>query len=61
MKKGFIYIMFFGLAGFTSLKSNAQVIPNQASSNDTIKVGIRDIIKDKYMNEEYSLHLIKED
>jgi hypothetical protein len=36
MKKGFVYIMFFGLAGFTSLKSNAQVIPNQASSNDTI-------------------------
>ena len=46
MKKGFAYIMFFGLAGFTSFKSNAQVIPNQASSNDTIKVGIRDNIKD---------------
>jgi hypothetical protein len=46
MKKGFAYIMFFCLAGFTSLKSNAQVIPNQASSNDTIKVGIRDNIKD---------------
>ena len=40
MKKGFVYIMFFGLAGFTSLKSNAQVIPNQASSNDTITQNI---------------------
>ena len=38
MKKGFVYIMFFGLAGFTSLKSNAQVIPNQATSNDTFRV-----------------------
>jgi len=45
MKKGFAYIMFFGLAGFTSLKSQAQVIPNQTSSNDTIKVGIRDNIR----------------
>jgi hypothetical protein len=41
MKKVFVYIMFFGLAGFTSLKSNAQVIPNQASSNDTITQNIR--------------------
>ena len=38
MKKGFVYILFFGLAGFTSLKSNAQVIPNQATSNDTFRV-----------------------
>jgi hypothetical protein len=38
MKKGFAYIMFFGLTGFASLKSNAQVIPNQASSNDTFRV-----------------------
>jgi hypothetical protein len=45
MKKGFAYIMFIGLAGFTSLKSNAQVIPNPTSSNDTIKVGIRDNIR----------------
>jgi hypothetical protein len=45
MKKGFAYIMFFGLAGFASLKSYAQVIPNQTSSNDTIKVGIRDNIR----------------
>jgi hypothetical protein len=36
MKKGFVYIMFFGLAGFTSLKSNAQTI-----SNDTIRDNIR--------------------
>lgn len=36
MKKGFVYIMFFVLAGFTSLKSNAQTI-----SNDTIRDNIR--------------------
>ena len=36
MKKGFFYIMLFGLAGFTSLKSNAQTI-----SNDTIRDNIR--------------------
>ena len=36
MKKGFVYIMFFGFAGFTSLKSNAQTI-----SNDTIRDNIR--------------------
>ena len=33
MKKGFVYIMFFCLSGFTSLKATAQTM-----NNDTIRV-----------------------
>lgn len=48
----------------TYLDENKWEFPIEGGSEDSLGSEFefnRDIIKDKYMNEEYSLHLIKED